>query len=231
MTNLSESQTSLMAVRLGVSADIAYYLHKVRKFSRALFGAYLLFTFCAAAGSVLLLILDSVSVLPFKTHPVALVALAVAVFLVVFTFPMSVLFYCVSGICNFMLGRDNELFSYISEKPQESDADMPMPIEIMVYLLKVRWFARTLFRTYTILSAAALAIMLMIIGVYTMNSIPMLQVQSPVFMWLVFLLIVTVVAFPLSMLFYFVDAICSFLITREQKLYTEKLMSFSLIEK
>lgn len=226
MTEKSQSQGAG-----GASSDIAFYLRKVLRFSKVLFRAYLLFTFCAAASSVTLLILDSVNVWAFRSHPIALVFLAVAVFLVVFTFPMSVLFYCVSGICNFTLSRENELFSHIAQKPQNAGVDMPMPIEIMVYLLKVRWFAKTLFWAYSILSAAALAIMLMIIGVYTANVIPTTTLNSPVFMWLVFLLIVAVVAFPLSVLFYFVDEICLYLIHRDQKLYADKLMSFSLIEK
>lgn len=226
--SLSQSQSQGAGA---ASSDIGFYLRKVLKFSKILFRAYLLFTFCAAASSVTLLVLDWLNVYAFRLHPIALVFLAVAVFLVVFTFPMSVLFYCVSGICNFMLSRQNELFSYITEKPEDEGAEMPMPIEVMVYLLKVRWFAKTLFWTYSVLSAAALAIMLMIIGVYAVNTIPTTTLNSPVFMWLVFLLIVAVVAFPLSVLFYFVDEICLYLIHRDQKLYADKLMSFSLIEK
>ena len=107
---------------------------------------------------------------------------------------------------------------------------MPIPIETMVYLLKVRWFARTLFVAYLFLSICALVLILTIVGVYAANFIPTMVTGSPMFMWLVFLVVVVTVAFPISVLFYFVDSICSYLIRREENLYAKKLMQFQLIE-
>lgn len=106
------------------SAELVFYLQKVSMFSRILFRGYLFFAFCATVLIITLLTLDTTRIFMFRSHSIALVGLALGVFLVVFTFPMSVLFYCVSGICNFMLGRKNELFSYITpEQKNLSDSD------------------------------------------------------------------------------------------------------------